>query len=263
MPPAVVTLLTDFGLRDFFVGAMKGVILAVNRDARIIDISHDIPPQGVREAAFVLKGSYPHFPPGTIHVVVVDPGVGGARKAILVDAGAHLFVGPDNGVFSWIYRDWPCTVVELTEAQFFLPEVSSTFHGRDVFAPVAGHLSLGVYDVGSFGTVVPDPVTIEFPEPVLRSDEIIGEIVHVDRFGNLVTNIPKMMLRGRVKPGEVVVDVEGTVIEGIAVSYAQKEPGERLAIVGGAGLLEVSVNRGSARDSLRVGVGGRVSISFP
>ncbi len=263
MPPAVVTLLTDFGRRDFFVGAMKGVILAINRDARIIDVSHDIPPQEMREAAFVLKGSYPHFPPGTIHVAVVDPGVGGERRAVLVDAGAHLFVGPDNGVFSWIYREWPCTVIELTEAKYFLPEVSDTFHGRDIFAPVAGHLSLGVHDIGSFGSIVSNPVTIEFPEPVLRSGEIVGEVIHVDRFGNLVTNIPKMMLRGRVKPGEVVIEIAGTTIEGISVSYAQKNPGETLAVVGGAGLLEVSVNRGSARDSLGAGIGGNVSIAFP
>jgi hypothetical protein len=263
VPNAIVTLLTDFGERDFFVGAMKGVILTINRNATIVDISHEIPPQAVEEAAFVLKAAYLHFPPGTIHVAVVDPGVGGTRRPILVDAGSHLFVGPDNGIFSWILGDWPCKVVELTEPQYFLPEVSDTFHGRDIFAPVAGHLSLGTAEIGNFGRVISDPARIAFPEPSVAHGKISGEVIHVDRFGNLVTNVPKMMLRGRVKPGEVSVLVGGRVIDGIAKSYSRKKPGECLAIVGGAGLLEISVSMESAAKLLKAGVGEKVTISFP
>jgi S-adenosylmethionine hydrolase len=260
---AIVTLLTDFGERDFFVGAMKGVILTINRNATIVDISHEIPPQGVREAVFALQAAYPHFPPGTVHIAVVDPGVGGTRRALLLDAGAHLFVGPDNGIFSWIYKEWPCKTVELTEPKYFLPEVSDTFHGRDIFAPVAGHLSLGIHEAEDFGHTISDPLTITFPEPVVEHGKISGEVIHVDRFGNLITNVPTMMLRGRVKQGEVSVFVGGKTLEGIAKSYSQKQPGELLAIVGGAGLLEISVSMGSAARLLKAGTGEKITISFP
>ncbi|MFQ6103620.1 MAG: S-adenosyl-l-methionine hydroxide adenosyltransferase family protein [Candidatus Glassbacteria bacterium] len=263
MQRAIVTLLTDFGESDFFVGAMKGVILSVNQEARIVDISHDIPPQSVREAAFVLKGAYPHFPPGTIHVAVVDPGVGMSRRPILVNAGAHLFVGPDNGIFTWVYKEWPCRVLELTQPQYFLPEVSDTFHGRDVFAPVAGHLSLGVHKIENFGRIIGDPVSIPFPEPILEHGKITGEVIHVDRFGNLVTNIPRMMIRGRVKPDEASIKVSGKVLEGISKSYSQKKEAELLAVIGGSGLLEISVNMGSATKALGARVGEKVTISFP
>jgi S-adenosylmethionine hydrolase len=259
----VVTLLTDFGERDFFVGAMKGVILAINQDARMVDVSHDIPPHKVQEAAFVLKGAYPHFPPGTIHLAVVDPGVGSSRRSIIVDAGAHLFVGPDNGIFTWVLKDRPCRVIELTEAQFFLPEVSDTFHGRDIFAPVAGHLSLGVHKSESFGRFIEDPVVMSFPEPVLEHGKITGEVIHIDRFGNLITNIPKMMIRGRVKPEEVSISVGDNTLEGISRSYSRKKPGELLSVIGGADLLEVSVNMGNAMEVLGVETGERVTISFP
>ncbi len=242
---------------------MKGVILAINRDARLIDISHEVPPHQVGEAAFVLKGAYPHFPPGTIHVAVVDPGVGGERRSILVDSGTHLFVGPDNGILTWVFRERPCRVFELTVEQYFLPEVSNTFHGRDVFAPVAGHLSLGTQRTEDFGRPIEDPVSLSFPEPVLDPGTITGEVIHIDRFGNLITNVPKIMMKGRVKPDEVIIEIGNTVIEGISKSYSQKESGELLSVIGGTGFLEVSVNMGNAQQTTGVRVGDKIIISLP
>jgi len=260
---SIITLLTDFGERDFFVGAMKGVILSINRDAVVVDISHDMPPQGLHEAAFVLKGAYPHFPPGTIHLAVVDPGVGGVRRPILVDSGDHLFVGPDNGMFTWVLRDRVCRVFELTESKYFRVEVSDTFHGRDVFAAVCGHLSLDVRRVENFGSRIEDAVTIPFPEPSVGPDCIEGEVVHIDRFGNIVSNIPAEMIRGLIKTEEVSITIGGQVLQGISRSYSQKEPGDLLSVIGGAGLLEVSINMGNAMEALNVGNGDSVVVTFP
>jgi S-adenosylmethionine hydrolase len=260
---SIITLLTDFGERDFFVGAMKGVVLSINRDAIMVDISHDIPPQGLHEAAFVLKGAYRHFPPGTIHLAVVDPGVGGVRRPILVDAGDHLFVGPDNGIFTWVFRDRICKVFELTEPKYFRAQVSDTFHGRDVFAAVCGHLSLDVRNVENFGSRIEDPVSIPFPEPSVGSGCIEGEVAHIDRFGNIVSNIPAEMIRGSVKSEEASITIGGQVLKGISRSYSQKEPGDLLAVIGGAGLLEVSINMGNAVEVLNVRNGDSVVVTFP
>ncbi len=260
---SIITLLTDFGERDFFVGAMKGVILSINRDAIMVDISHDIPPQDLHEAAFVLKGAYPHFPPGTIHLAVVDPGVGGIRRPILVDAGDHFFVGPDNGIFTWVFRDRVCKVFELTEPMYFRAEVSDTFHGRDVFATVCGHLSLDERRVENFGSRIEDPVSIPFPEPSVGPDNIEGEVVHVDHFGNIVSNIPAEMIRGLVKPEEASITIGGQVLQGISKFYSQKEPGDLLSVIGGTGLLEVSINMGNAMEVLDVRKGDSVVVTFP
>ena len=186
----IVTLLTDFGVADYFVGAMKGAVLAVNPRAQVVDITHEIGAHDIEGAAFTLSAAYETFPAGTVHVAVVDPGVGSARRALVASARGHLFVGPDNGVFGYVCeRAKDVRVFHANEPRFFRPSVSATFHGRDVFAPLAGALSLGV-EPETLGPEVTDYVRLPFPAP-RRVDEatLEGSIIQVDRFGNCVTNI--------------------------------------------------------------------------
>ena len=192
----LVTLTTDFGTADGYVGTMKGVILSIAPDAQLVDISHEIAPQNVRQAAYVLYTAYPFFPPHTVHLVVVDPGVGSARRPIALRTPAGYFVGPDNGVFSYVMAREPVeALVELRDPRYRLPQVSHTFHGRDVFAPAAAHLAAGV-PITALGPPVLDPVT--FPPPCLEitPEGITGEVLHADRFGNVITSIGKLMWVG-------------------------------------------------------------------
>ncbi|HXG31463.1 MAG TPA: SAM-dependent chlorinase/fluorinase [Thermodesulfobacteriota bacterium] len=244
----IITLTTDFGLKDHYVGAMKGVILSVNPDALITDITHEIPPHDVFKGAFTLRNSYRYFPRGTVHVAVIDPGVGGRRRPIAVEADGHIFVGPDNGVFTFIYRESKSfSAFEITNPRYFLPDVSFTFHGRDIFAPVAANLSLGV-SVECLGKRVKKPVALRIKEPEIRRGEIIGKIIYVDSFGNLITNIPA----GLIKP-ESTIYVGKRVISGISKSYTDVPEGRFLAVIGSSGFLEISINRGRACDVINVG----------
>ncbi|RLC85831.1 MAG: hypothetical protein DRI79_10855, partial [Chloroflexi bacterium] len=189
----LVTLTTDFGTADGYVGTMKGVILSIAPDAQLVDISHEIAPQNVRQAAYVLYTAYPFFPPHTVHLVVVDPGVGSARRPIALRTPAGYFVGPDNGVFSYVMAREPVeALVELRDPRYRLPQVSHTFHGRDVFAPAAAHLAAGV-PITALGPPVLDPVT--FPPPCLEitPEGITGEVLHADRFGNVITSIGRLV----------------------------------------------------------------------
>src|SRR5258707_13543894 len=187
---SIITLLTDFGSRDYFVGAMKGAILSINRHALIIDITHEIPPQDIEAAAFNLFATYKDFPAGTIHLAVVDPGVGSTRKPILIECGEQFFVGPDNGIFSWICeREGSSRAIHLTSEAFFRQPVSQTFHGRDVFAPVAAALSAGVA-MTEFGEKLSEYVRLDPLMPAVRSDgAVAGRVIHIDRFGNCITNL--------------------------------------------------------------------------
>jgi hypothetical protein len=239
----IITLATDFGLKDHYVGAMKGVILSINPDAILTDITHEIPPHSIFDAAFTLMNFYRYFPVGTIHVVVVDPGVGGKRKPIAVEADGNFFVGPDNGVFTFVYRlSKRYRAYKITDSKYVLSRISNTFHGRDIFAPAAAHLSLGV-PVEDLGKKVGKPVTLEIKEPVVRGEEIIGEFIHVDSFGNLVTNIPSNLIKGKSK-----IHIGRRVVEGVSKSYSDVSKGELLAIIGSSGFLEISMNQGRASD---------------
>ena len=191
----MITLLTDFGTADYFIPAVKGVILSINPQTQIIDLTHEIPAQDVAAGAFTLGACYYNFPAGTIHLAVVDPGVGSARRAIVVQAGEHLFVGPDNGLFSYVYRrEERVRVFQVESTKLFRQPASATFHGRDVFAPIAAHLSKGLLPE-LVGREVFDFVTLEIPKPVVDDQRrVIGAVIHIDRFGNCITNLTEREL---------------------------------------------------------------------
>lgn len=250
----IITLLTDFGLVDPYLAMMKGVILSLNRNAVIVDVSHSIMTGGITQAAGMIMETYPFFPDGTVHVAVVDPGVGSLRRLLGIQAGGHLFVGPDNGIF------WPvisgckdAVIVQLTESRYFLPHVTSTFHGREVFAPVAAHLSLGT-DLLQMGAVINDPVKITTPSPYTTGNALHGEVTRIDNFGNLITNIRQQALEAFLKGRGPVIYVGGLEIRRLANTYLDVEEGEPLALINSSGLLEIAVNLGRASEY--VGIAG-------
>ena len=242
----IITLTTDFGNKDHYVGSMKGVIYSINPDAIITDITHDIPAHDVFHAAFVLKNFVPYFPKETVHVVVVDPGVGTSRKPIAMEADGRFFVGPDNGVFSYVILGTDSSrAYEISNPKYFLPRVSYTFHGRDIFAPVAAHLSLGI-SIEDLGKRLLNPFALQITEPEIGDREISGEVIFEDTFGNLITNIPGGMVDSASRL--YVCDI---VINGVSKSYSEAPEGELLAIIGSSGFLELSVNRGRASDLIK------------
>ena len=253
---SIVTLITDFGLADGYVGAMKGVILSINPTATVIDISHDIAPQDVRGAAYVIYTAYPHFPPGTVHVVVVDPGVGSERRAIALQTPRARFVAPDNGVLTYVVAyDTVEEVVSLTNPRYWLPQVSHTFHGRDIFAPVAAHLAKGV-PLDELGEPLDEIVTFDLPQPHRRPDgALVGQVIHIDRFSNLITSIKSADLTDAAR---AVVEVRGRRIAGIRRTYAEVGRGELVAYVGSAGHLEIALREGHAARTLEAKVGDEV-----
>jgi S-adenosylmethionine hydrolase len=248
MPP-IVALLTDFGLRDHYVGAMKGAILSVAPDATVVDLVHEIPPGDVEGGAFALAAARGPFPAGTVFVAVVDPGVGSSRRGLAAVAGGHLFVGPDNGVLSLVLDD-AARVHHIANAALQRRDVAPTFHGRDVFGPVAAHLALGV-ELAAVGPAIDDPVRLPFP-PVraVGTSRWEGAIVHVDRFGNLVSCIREEALAAMVgEGGDVVVGVAGAVAP-LVRTYSDVADGEPCALVGSSGLLEFALNGASAAEAL-------------
>ena len=247
-----IALLTDFGTRDYFVGAMKGVIVGIDRKAVIVDISHEIEPQNISEAAFTLAACWRDFPEGTIFLCVVDPGVGSSRRAIAAEFGGRKFVCPDNGLLSLI-MDEGASLHELCHARYFRPEPSNTFHGRDIFAPVAAHLSLGV-PLYELGPTITDPVRIALAKPQLFGNELHGEVLHIDRFGNVITSIsPDMIMRGSS------ITANGVKVSRWVRSYSEAFPDEPVLILGSAGFVEISVNGSSAAARLHVKVGDGVT----
>lgn len=239
----IISLTTDFGVKDHYVGVMKGVILSINEDANIVDITHEIDSHSVAPAAFIISASYYYFRPKSIHVVVVDPGVGSSRRAVLVCADGHYFIGPDNGVFSLLYKNSSdYEIFELENMKYFQHPVSSTFHGRDIFSSCAAHLSCGVQPSG-FGRKIDDPVKIDLKQFEKQDGYIKGHIIYTDRFGNLVTNIPSDIVNNdsEIKVGDMT-------ISGISDFYSSVKKGDLLAICGSSGYLEISVNNGSARN---------------
>lgn len=261
-PSGVVTLLTDFGWEGPFPAAMKGVVLSINPRAEVVDVTHGVPRHDVRAASLILWSVYRYFPEGTVHVAVVDPGVGTARRAIAVRSRRYFFVGPDNGVLMMAAEDdAPLEAREISNPSFRLERVSRTFHGRDVFAPAAAKLSLGE-PFEDVGPVVEDPVRL--PRPTYREEGgwLVGEVVYVDPFGNLVLSIPGRALAERVRlRGECEVEVEGRPFSVKFVeAYGAVEPGEPLLIENSFDLVELAVNRGSAERFFRAGVGATVRV---
>jgi S-adenosyl-L-methionine hydrolase (adenosine-forming) len=259
--PALITLTTDFGLRDPFVGIMKGVILSINPDARLVDVTHEVESFDVLEGALTLAQSYRHFPPGTIHVVVVDPGVGSERRPILVSTSDAAFIGPDNGVFTLIYeRESAFEVRQIVSEQYFRRPVSQTFHGRDIFAPVAAWLGRGTA-ADRFGPVITDYVRID-PPRAERAGEglVLGSVLRVDKFGNLMTSF---------RPGDLPsaaslrLRIHDRLVTRLVTSYAAGSEGEVFAIVGSAGLVEIAVCQASAASMLGAGKGDAVRLELP
>ena len=259
--PKIITLLTDFGLKDGNVGVMKGVIWGLAPQVQIADLSHHIGPQNVPEAALILLRSAPYFPTGSIHVVVVDPGVGTLRRPLAARIGEQYFVGPDNGVVSmWLaqaeVQGMPIRFVHLNRPQYWLAEVSHVFHGRDIFAPAAGHLAAGVALAG-LGEAITDPLRLEFAQPERSAAGWRGEVIHIDHFGNISTNI---RLEHLGKPGRVQVRLGEAVIDGLVDTFGERLPGSLVALYGSTGNLIVAVVNGSAAGLLGSRVGDPVDV---
>lgn len=248
-PNSIITLITDFGNGDEYVGAMKGVMLSINPDLRFVDITHSIPPRDIKKAAFILYKAYRHFPGGTVHLIVVDPGVGGGRNPIVVETDKYLFVAPDNGVLSLVLADG-FKVYKITCKK---PKYT-TFHGRDVFAPVAAKLASGT-PIISLSKPISSIAGHLFSPPQKVTDGILGEVVDVDHFGNVITNIP----RSSVKPDRFIVEIKERTIDRISETYEGKEP---IAIWGSSDFLELSVPNGSLAETFNVHRGDKVIIRF-
>jgi S-adenosyl-L-methionine hydrolase (adenosine-forming) len=256
----VIAILTDFGTRDAYVGSMKGVIVGLCPDAKLVDLSHDIEPHDVMEAALHLAAAYRSFPGGTIFLTVVDPGVGSARRGIAADTGDYRFVAPDNGVLTAVLRDSPPKrVVELTERRYARPTVSRTFEGRDRFAPAAAWLAKGI-QLTAFGRPVADYHRLDLPQPELADESVRGAIVHVDRFGNLVTNIERRTFEQLARSGGLQVTAAGQAVGRIVGTYADIQPGEVCALFGSTDHLELAAYAGSAAESLGIARGAPVEV---
>lgn len=260
MTAPIITLLTDFGLEDTYVASMKGVILGICPDARLVDVSHLVPPQDICTGAFLLVSVFNDFPAGTIHLAVVDPEVGTDRRGLIVQADQHLFVGPDNGLFSWIWREaGSCEAYRLERPGFWRPQVSKTFHGRDIFAPVAAHLGMGV-PAQAFGPPC-TPRLAAWTEPVEAEGRIMGEVIHIDHFGNAVTNITRKVLLRLAEPSRLEVCVGELSPCPLVATYADQRIGSSVALVGSSKRLEIAVNQGHAARVCGLRRGDPVSVT--
>jgi S-adenosylmethionine hydrolase len=259
----VVTFTTDFGLADPFVGILHGVVLNINVDAKLVDVCHSVASYDVFDGAWTIAQAYRFFPPRTIHVVVVDPGVGSARRPIIVETDNYIFVAPDNGVLSLIEAREPKFVVRhITADRYFLQPLSQTFHGRDIFAPVAAWLSKGVAP-SEFGPEIADFQRLPLPQVErIGENSLRGVVIKVDKFGNLVTNIsePDAPALFRSQPTQVSILIGGETIKRVGQSYAQADDGELFAIVGSAGYLEIAAKQASAAEKLAAGLGTPVGV---
>ena len=280
-----ITLTTDFGNSDVYVGVMKGVILGINPNAQIIDITHAIPPQDIHETAFTINAAYQYFPTGTIHVIVVDPGVGSSQEAMVYQTDNASFVCPNNGVLSYVLRELGSDgdAVILDNPAYHLPHVSNTFHGRDIFAPVAAHVSLGVA-LEELGTRMHEIVQLPMPTVQRSENRLTGQIIKIDRFGNVITNISEEMLATFLFPSMPLVEaisrlrllstpfqqaeqgnqfeirVGNMCLKKLNNAYAESDAGTPLSIIGSFGLLEIAINLGSAETCLGLKRGDAVVI---
>ncbi len=265
MAQRVVTLTTDFGTNDHYVGTMRGVILSINPEARIVDICNAVQSFDVLDGALTITQAYSYFPKDTLHLVIVDPGVGTARRPILVTTAGHMFLAPDNGVLSLIYeREERVTVRHITAEHYYLQPVSNTFHGRDIFAAIAGHLSKGV-DPSKFGDEITDYIRFAAPRPKAVNDKLTkGVVLKADKFGNLVTNItPRdVPLLFQPEPPPFKILVGKHEVTKMNTAYAQGAPGEVFGILGSMGFLEIAANRGSAAQVVGAAKGSDVGVLF-
>ena len=265
MPTAisVVTLLTDFGEKDYFVASLKGVILGINPQARIVDLSHQVTPHDVEEAAYLLKSCYRYFPDGTVHVVVVDPGVGSARRPLLVTTSRHFYVAPDNGILTSIYEEETSVEVRhLENRQYRLDANGATFDGRDVFAPAAAWLTKG-QPAGSFGRLIRDYVRLSIREPRWDAQRLVGQVVYVDHFGNLISNFTSDHIRetrSHTHRDTVTVRLAGVTIPGLVSHYGEGKDREAQALINSNGQLEIFVKEGNAAELLKTGRGQTVEL---
>ena len=260
MGEPIITLLTDFGTKDSYVASIKGVILSINPHCLVVDITHQVSPHDIQEGAFILANAYSYFPKGTIHLSVVDPGVGGIRKPILIVTQDYFFVGPDNGLFTFVaQREKVKQVVALTKKKYFFSKISSTFHGRDIFAPVAAHLSLGIKP-NVFGYETNSLKELRFQKPAIKEGKLLGEILHIDAFGNLVSNIDEGKLFQFIQSYPFTIRAGEKTIRGLKKGYWEAKKGELIALLGSGGFLEVSVRQGSAQKVLKAKRGDAIQI---
>jgi S-adenosylmethionine hydrolase len=259
----VITLTTDFGSGDHEAGVLKGVIWQIAPDVKIADLSHDISPHSIIEAAILLWRAAQYFPDGTIHVVVVDPGVGTSRRGIAARLGQQYFVGPDNGLVSILLENAIekkdlIEFIHLDQPQYWLPEVTNVFHGRDIFAPVAAHLAEGI-PLNLLGMPISDPIRLEIPKPIRTPHGWYGKVIHVDHFGNLSTNLHGFHIN---QTKEVMVTIKGEKIVGLVSTFGERPPGTLVALVDSSGSLAISVVNGNAAQFLRASVGDNVEVTF-
>jgi S-adenosylmethionine hydrolase len=266
-PNGIVTLTSDFGLTDSYVSVLKGVILGIAPETRLIDTTHSIRPQNIHQAAYIVDTFYRHFPPGSIHLVVVDPGAGSGARAIALETPEAFFLAPDNGVLTFVWLDalarWgaeQCTVVRLTDRRYWLSHVSNTFHGRDILAPVAGHILRGA-SVAELGErlLALSEATLEQPG-LGRNGELVGRIIHVDHFGNCITNIAIQHIEAIAPFEQLRFKVIDQHIPGLRRTYAESAAGTLLALVGSSGRIEIAVSHGHAAQTLGVGIGDTVRV---
>ncbi len=259
MEPKLITLITDYGHKDPFVGIMKGVIFGINPNARIIDLSHGIPPQDRMAGALVLRHSAPFFPRGTIHVAVVDPGVGTKRRPLLIESEGCFFIGPDNGLLSLALEEKKTSqIIELSNEIYHLKPTSTTFHGRDIFAPIAGYLSLGI-SAQDLGTKVDAFERLPWPNVIKSEGAIQGKVIYIDGFGNLITNVQERDLRG-LQPENSTVSLSSLTIHGLVTNYASGAEGAFVALINSWGLLEISLVKGNAHLQSEAKIGDTVQI---
>ena len=257
MGHTLITLTTDFGYKDPFVGTMKGVIFGINPDAQVIDLCHGIPAQDLTAGALALCSSVPFFPRGSIHVAVVDPGVGTSRKPLLIESEGSFFVGPDNGIFGPLLKGKETgQIVELSNESYHLKPTSSTFHGRDIFAPAAAHLSLGI-PPQDLGARVKRFESLDWPETVKTANSIVGELLYIDGFGNLITNVRAQDLSD-FQLEQMLISLGHIAIRGLAPNYASVRKGEYVALIDSWGLLEISLFKGNAALDLNAKKGDKV-----
>ena len=260
MSRPTIALVTDFGIRDHYAGTMKGVVLTLCPEAAIVDITHEIPVHDVQAGAIELAAAYKYFPHGTIFLAVVDPGVGSNRRALVAEAGPYRFVAPDNGVLTIVFKELePRRVVELTERRYARPTVSRTFEGRDRFAPAAGWLAKGV-DVTAMGRPLAAWQKLDLPEPVAGDGLLTGQVVRVDRFGNLVTNIDRRLFEQFRHGAPIEIAAGEKPVERLVATYAEAPEGAICALFGSSDHLEIAVNGASAAEALRLGRGATVRI---
>ena len=263
MARRIITFLSDFGLDDWFVGVVHGVLHERAPETHVVDLAHSVPPGDLARGAFMLEAAAADFPAGTVHLAVVDPGVGSARRALAMSARGQHFVGPDNGLLEWALASTDARVHAVTEAQWFRQPVSRTFHGRDVFAPVAAAIANGE-PLESFGTRILDPVRLSGPLPHVRAGVLSGRVVFIDRFGNALTDITVATLEAAWGPGagerDFVVHAVGRDIEGLARSYADAPVGTVVAILGSSGRVEIAQVGGAASERVGLGVGDPVTV---